>query len=144
MTIEVLHKFELNNKNQERIRTLYKQLNDTIIPRPLHQVLQEDNHVIFMVCKDEKEEIVGIALMATYKVVSGFRGLVEDVVVDEAYRGKGIGRMLMESLLEEARRKSIDEVMLFTGHHRTPAINLYKSLGFKIRESGVYNLSFRK
>lgn len=61
MTIEVLHKFELNDKNQERIRTLYKQLNDTIIPRPLHQVLQEDNHVIFMVCKDEKEEIVGIA-----------------------------------------------------------------------------------
>ncbi|AYN68160.1 GNAT family N-acetyltransferase [Euzebyella marina] len=144
MTIEVLHKFELNDKNQARIRALYRQLNATITPRALHQVLQEDNHVIFMVCKDEKGEIVGIALMATYKVVSGFRGLVEDVVVDEAYRGKGIGRKLMDSLLEEARRKGIDEVMLFTGHHRTAAINLYKSLGFKIRESGVYNLSFRK
>ena len=144
MTIQVLHKFELNENNIARILALYKQLNSIIVPRPLHQVLQEDNHVIFMVCKNDKEEIVGIALMATYKVVSGFRGLVEDVVVDEAYRGQGIGRKLMENLLEEAKRKSVDEILLFTGHHRTAAINLYKSLGFKIRESGVYNLNFRK
>ena len=42
MTIEVLHKFELNDKNQARIRALYRQLNATITPRPLHQVLQEE------------------------------------------------------------------------------------------------------
>lgn len=139
MTIEILHKFEIDEKIQNRISELYKQLNSIIVQRPLHQILQEDNHVLFAVCK-EGDDIVGIALMAMYKVISGYRGMVEDVVVDEAHRGKGIGRKLMEKLLEEARHRGLDEVLLFSGHHRTPAINLYKSLGFTLRPSGLYNL----
>ncbi|SHJ91930.1 GNAT family N-acetyltransferase [Pseudozobellia thermophila] len=139
MTIEVLHKFELDEKTQRRISELYKQLNSIIVQRPLHQILQEDNHVLFVVCK-EGDDILGIALMAMYKVISGYRGMVEDVVVDEAHRGKGIGRKLMEKLLEEARHRGLDEVMLFSGHHRKPAIGLYKSLGFQLRPSGLYNL----
>lgn len=139
MIIEILHKFELDEKVQLQIRELYKQLNATIEQRPLHQILQEDNHVVIAVCK-EKGRIVGIALMATYKVISGHRGMVEDVVVDTAHRGKGIGRKLMEKLIEEAKNRNIDEVLLFSGHHRKPAIKLYKSLGFNLRESGVYNM----
>lgn len=139
MAIEILRKFEIDEKTQFQIRELYKQLNATIEQRPLHQILQEDNHVIIAVSKEENA-IVGIALLATYKVISGYRGMVEDVVVDSAYRGKGIGRQLMEKLLEEAKNRNLDEVLLFSGHHRTPAISLYKSLGFSLRESGVYNL----
>ena len=78
------------------------------------------------VCR-EHDHIIGIALLATYIVISGHRGMVEDVVVDSAHRGKGIGRKLMEKVLEEAKNKNLDEILLFTGHHRLPAINLYKS-----------------
>jgi phosphinothricin acetyltransferase len=46
----------------------------------------------------------------------------------------------MEKLLEEGKHQGLDEILLFTGHHRKPAINLYKSLGFTVRESGLYNL----
>ncbi len=139
MMVEILKKSDINDTVRFQITELYKQLNDSIKQCPLHQILQEENHISFAVCSIENK-IVGIALLATYKVISGHRGMVEDVVVDAQHRGKGIGRKLMEKLLEEAKHKNLDGVLLFSGHHREAAIGLYKSLGFTLRESGVYNL----
>lgn len=139
MEIEILKKSDIDDTVRIQITALYKQLNDNIKQCPLHQILQEDNHVTFAVCSIE-QQIVGIALLATYKVISGHRGMVEDVVVDTEHRGKGIGRKLMEKLLEEAKNRHLDGVILFSGHHRKAAIKLYKSLGFTLRDSGVYNL----
>ena len=139
MEIEILKKSDIDDTVRFQITELHKQLNDSIKQCPLHQILQEDNHVIFAVCSIENQ-IVGIALLATYKVISGHRGMIEDVVVDTEHRGKGIGRKLMEKLLEEAKHRNLDSVLLFSGHHREAAISLYKSLGFTLRDSGVYNL----
>ncbi|MDT7830373.1 GNAT family N-acetyltransferase [Pricia sp. S334] len=139
MEIEILKKSDIDDTVRHQITELYYQLNDSLNQCPLHQILQEDNHVIFAVCIIE-EKIVGIALLATYKVISGHRGMIEDVVVDTEHRGKGIGRKLMEKLLEEAKKRNLNSVLLFSGHHRKAAISLYKSLGFTLRDSGVYNL----
>lgn len=139
MIVEILKKSDIDDTVRLQITELYRQLNDKIKQCPLHQILQEDNHVIFAVCSIENK-IVGIALLATYKVISGHRGMVEDVVVDTEHRGKGIGRKLMEKLLEEGKHRNLDSVLLFSGHHREAAINLYKSLGFTLRDSGIYNL----
>ncbi len=141
MTIEPLNSNDLNVNLQEEIYNLYKQLNSRIKQLPLKQVLEESNNVIVILCK-VNNNVVGIALLATYKVISGYRGMVEDVVVDASQRGKGIGRKLMNKLLEEGKRQGLDEILLFSGHHRTPAITLYKSLGFALRDSGLYSLKF--
>lgn len=139
MKIEPLIASQIDDTVQKRVNELFMQLNATIKQRPLHQIFENGNEV-FMVCCSDKSEIIGIASMAIYTVISGYKGMVEDVVVDAAYRGKGIGKKLMKKLLEEAQHRSLDEVLLFTGHHRTPAINLYKSLGFTLKESGLYTL----
>ena len=139
MVIDILCRSEVDGTTQDRIRELFKQLNADIEQRSLDEILHADNPVIFALCKIENH-IVGFALLATYKTISGYRGMVEDVVVDKAHRRMGIGRRLMEKLLEEARNRDLDLVMLFTGHHREAAIGLYKSLGFTKRESGIYNL----
>lgn len=139
MELKILRKKNLNQFVQTQISELYEQLNPDIHQRPLHQILEDGNQVIVAVCKEE-EKVIGIALMATYKVISGHRGTVEDVVVDKSQRGKGIGRQLMEKLLDEAKEQGLDEILLFSGHHRKPAIELYKSLGFTLRNSGLYNL----
>ncbi len=139
MEIEILKKSDIDDTVRHQITELYKQLNDKLKQCPLHQILQEDNHVVFAVCRIENQ-IVGIALLATYKVISGHRGMVEDVVVHTEHRGKGIGRKLMETLLQEAKKRNLDSVILFSGHHRKAAIGLYKSLGFTLRDSGLYNL----
>ena len=93
-----------------------------------------------MLCRLDNRA-VGIAILATYTVLSGRRGIVEDVVVDKNQRGQGIGKLLIKKLLEEGKRKQLDGIMLFSGHHRKAAILLYKSLGFTQRDSGVYQIT---
>lgn len=139
MTIELLTASELTETLQNQAANLYRQLNADNIQRPLKEILQADNNVLFVICKID-DTIAGTAILSTYKVISGYRGMVDDVVVDSAQRGKGIGRKLMEKLLEEGAKMGLDEIFLFTGHHRAPAIALYKSLGFNLRKSGLYNL----
>ena len=139
MNIETLKSSEVTLEIQNQVTDLYKQLNPDNTQKSLEEILRLDNNVIVLVCKIDIT-IVGIALLSTYKVISGYRGMIEDVVVDSAQRGKGIGRKLMKRLLEEGKKIGLDEILLFTGHHRSPAIALYKSLGFEMRNSGLYNL----
>ena len=139
MEISMLKEQDITDQLQSQVTALYKQLNADNIQRPLKEILDEGNKVHFAICTIN-DQLAGMALLATYKVISGHRGMVEDVVVDPAHRGKGIGRKLMEKLLEEGRELGLDGIMLFSGHHRTAAISLYESLGFTKRESGLYNL----
>lgn len=140
MIVELLTAEQVTESTQLQVANLYRQLNPNIEQRSLSEILAADNKVVIVIIGKADENIVGIALLSCYKVISGYRGLVEDVVVDASQRGKGIGKKLMRRLLEEGEKMGLDEILLFTGHHRTPAIALYKSLGFTMRESGVYNL----
>lgn len=139
MTIELLKEEEVTDSLQNEVANLYQQLNADNKQRPLKEILQSNNNVHVILCKIDSK-VVGTALLSTYKVISGYRGMVDDVVVDSQQRGKGIGRKLMERLLKEGKQLGLDEILLFTGHHRAAAISLYTSLGFTMRESGVYNL----
>lgn len=139
MRIYLLTSELLTDALQKDVVRLYRQLNAENKQRPIAEVLESTNTVSVAICQIDTT-LVGIALLSTYKVISGYRGLVEDVVVDTDHRGKGIGRKLMETLLDEARVLGLDEILLFTGHHRKPAIGLYTSLGFELRKSGIYNL----
>ncbi len=139
MTLEILTAEALTDNIQKQVADLYRQLNADNKQRPLREILQLNNNVVVIVCKIDND-VVGTALLSTYKVISGYRGMVDDVVVDTTQRGKGIGRKLMERLLKEGKNIGLDEILLFTGHHRAPAIALYKSLGFNMRQSGLYTL----
>lgn len=140
MDIDLLHQNEINKATQKQIQKLFKQLNSNIEQRSLNEVLDMNNNLIFVVYRED-DQILGMATMATYKAISGHKGMIEDVVVDGGQRGKGLGRKLMEKLLEEGKKMQLDEILLFSGHHRTAAIKLYTSLGFRLKDSGLYRLS---
>jgi phosphinothricin acetyltransferase len=137
MVLTLLKKNEVTLTLQTQLTTLYLQLNDKLKQLELATVLESEDQTAVAVCMDG-ETLVGIAMMAKYKVVSGYKGMIEDVVVSSEYRGQGIGRKLMEKLLEHAKSEKLDAILLFSGNHRTAAISLYKSLGFKLKESGLY------
>ncbi len=139
MIIELLHPDMINKDLQNNVTELYKQLNDSIQQLPIEHILQDNNNLILAICQED-DKLVGMAMMALYMVISGHKGMIEDVIVHEAHRGKGIGRKLMELLLEEGKKRQLTEILLFSGHHRKPAINLYKSLGFVLKDSGLYTL----
>ncbi|MEP2280569.1 GNAT family N-acetyltransferase [Maribacter sp.] len=137
MDIKLITLNEVTSELQSQLTELYKQLNSELTQLDIASALSDYNTTEVVVCLDN-EKLVGIAMMAKYKVVSGHKGMIEDVVVSSDYRGQGIGRKLMEKLLEQAEASKLDDVLLFSGHHRTAAISLYKSLGFQLKESGMY------
>jgi ribosomal protein S18 acetylase RimI-like enzyme len=73
------------------------------------------------------ETIIGFALYyIRYSTWKGSRMYLEDIVVNEAYRGKGIGSQLFEKLIEEAREKELGGIAWQVLEWNEPAINFYK------------------
>ncbi|SEM32180.1 phosphinothricin acetyltransferase [Chryseobacterium taichungense] len=139
MQIVVLNKTSLNANTQSQVYELFKQLSPDKKQLKLDEILMENNPVTLLGCFIE-DRIVGIASMAIYKVISGKKGWIEDVIVDENYRGIGIGMRLIEKLMAISSEQQLSEVLLFTEEHRTSAISLYEKLGFSRKESNIYTL----
>jgi phosphinothricin acetyltransferase len=137
MEIKLIKKTDISEQLQNQLSELYLQLNSELKQLPLQTILKETENLDVAACFEDNL-LIGIAMMAKYKVISGHKGMIEDVVVSQDHRGKGIGRELMELLLERAKECKLNDVLLFSGHHRTPAISLYKSLGFTLKDSGLY------
>ena len=94
MKIALLQSSDINSDIEEQLAGLFRQLNSNIKQVDLSQVLDPENPISLVYCR-EGDKVLGLALMCTYTVVSGKKGWVEDVVVDVAHRGQGIGRRLM-------------------------------------------------
>ena len=75
--------------------------------------------------------IVGMTTLCLRHPLSGVKGTTEDVVVSKDHQGKGIGRMLMQKLIETARDNKAHFISLTSKPDKKPAHKLYESLGFK-------------
>ena len=139
MTLTILQKKDITPAIKKQVHDLFQVLNADINQWAIDEVLSQGNAFICACCWED-EKLIGMASLATYKAISGYKGMVEDVVVSEAFRGKGLGRKLMERLIAESRNLQLSEILLFSGHHRKPAIALYTSLGFNLKNSGLYTL----
>ncbi|MBL6669326.1 MAG: GNAT family N-acetyltransferase [Flavobacteriaceae bacterium] len=139
MKIDVLKEEDLNSILQDQISELFKQLSPHTKQIQLHKIVGNKNQITMAYCI-ENDKIIGIASMCIYKVISGNKGWIEDVVVDKNSRGKGIGKKLMQKLLEIGKEKELSEILLFTEDHRTHAIHLYNKLGFQEKESRIFTL----
>ena len=137
MKIDILKKSDIHSNTQNQVSDLFKQLGGNKKQIPLNEIFDGKNQISLAYCSENKE-IIGIALMCTYTVLSGKKGWIEDVVVNSEHRGKGIGRKMINKLLEVGKEKNLSEILLFTEDHRKPAINLYSDLGFKVKESRIY------
>jgi ribosomal protein S18 acetylase RimI-like enzyme len=87
---------------------------------------------------DAHGPIVAAGCLAVYRAPTGVRAIVEDVVVDEAHRGRGVGEYLLVSLLELARRKGARSVSLTSNPDRAAANRLYLRIGFSRRQTNSY------
>ena len=82
--------------------------------------------------------IIGTATLGTFRTPTGLHGWIEDVVVDQDYRRQGIGKILTEACLEQARRLGLREVNLTSRSARCAANQLYQAMGFIRRETNLY------
>ncbi|WP_250003734.1 GNAT family N-acetyltransferase [Actinoplanes sp. M2I2] len=84
--------------------------------------------------------IVGTLTLVTFPIPSGLRAWIEDVVVDEAARGHGVGAALTQAAIDLARADGARTVDLTSRPAREAANRLYERLGFHRRDSKVYRL----
>jgi len=85
--------------------------------------------------------IVGTLTLAVFRIPTGVRAWIEDVVVDESARGHGAGEALNIAALEEARRRGCVTVDLTSRPSREAANRLYERLGFVRRETNIYRFT---
>jgi ribosomal protein S18 acetylase RimI-like enzyme len=87
-------------------------------------------------------DIVGSLTLVLFRIPTGRRAIIEDVVVDEAARGRGVGEALTLAALDRAQAAGVGTVDLTSRPSRESANRLYQRLGFELRETNVYRYSF--
>jgi ribosomal protein S18 acetylase RimI-like enzyme len=87
---------------------------------------------------DRDDEIVGSLTLALFRIPTGLRAWIEDVVVDGEARGRGVGEALSRFALERARQAGAKTVDLTSRPSREAANRLYQRIGFELRSTNVY------
>ncbi|MCC7367285.1 MAG: GNAT family N-acetyltransferase [Chloroflexi bacterium] len=91
-----------------------------------------------LVARDERDTVVGTASVVVVMTISGWVARLEDVVVDTATRGQGVGAALTSAALALARDRGVEHLDLTSAPHREAANRLYRRLGFQARTTNVY------
>jgi ribosomal protein S18 acetylase RimI-like enzyme len=87
--------------------------------------------------------IVGMSTLVTFRIPTGLRAWVEDVVVDESARRTGVGEVLTQAMIDRAREKGCVTVDLTSRPSREAANNLYVKMGFVPRDTNIYRYDVR-
>lgn len=98
---------------------------------------------VLFVARDSDGRIVGSLTLAMFRIPTGIRAWIEDVVVDSQVRGKGVGSLLVRAAVSRAEAVGARTVDLTSRPSRTDANRLYMSLGFEPRETNVYRYNSR-
>lgn len=102
----------------------------------LAEIISAPSTVLFIARLDE--HIVGTLTLATFRIPTGVRAWIEDVVVDAAARGHGVGEALNQAAILEAHHRGAITVDLTSRPSREAANRLYQRIGFVARDTNVY------
>jgi ribosomal protein S18 acetylase RimI-like enzyme len=127
----------------EAMRRLVPQLSTSADPpdeKALQAIVGSEATTLLAARADGK--IVGLLALALFPIPTGVRAWIEDVIVDEAARGQGIGETLTREALSLARAAGARTVDLTTRPSREAAGRLYERVGFAARSTRVYRYTF--
>ncbi len=120
--------------------SLIPQLSSSSPPPPraeLEEIVRSDaTHLL--VARDEQGSILGSMTLVVFRIPTGVRAWIEDVVVDSAARGRGVGEALNRAALDLARERGARTVDLTSRPSREAANRLYRRIGFVQRDTNVY------
>ena len=105
----------------------------------LTQLIKSESSTLLVAREpDENGLIAGVLCLIIYRVPTGVRSIIEDVIVDENMRRRGIGEALVREAIERAREAGAGGVALTSHPQREAANRLYQSLGFELRKTNPY------
>jgi ribosomal protein S18 acetylase RimI-like enzyme len=140
MQIEIVN--EGTVELQDAFQRLVPQLTNNNPPPSLNDLtaLVRDSSSTLMVARGDAGKIIGALTLTVYRVPTGVRSIIEDVIVDNSARGGGVGEALMKRAVEIAREKGASNISLTCNPMREAANKLYQRMGFKKRETNAYQI----
>lgn len=141
MTVEIRRITEVSDALEEAFARLMPQLSPRLgapSREELRRVAGSETGELLAAVAGER--IVGVLTLAWYDAPSGRKAWIEDVVVDAAARGRGIGEALVREALALARREGVARVMLTSNAARRAAHRLYERMGFVRYETDCFRL----
>lgn len=91
-----------------------------------------------LLARGDDGTILGSLTLVLFRIPTGLRAWIEDVVVDDAARGQGVGEALNRYAIDVAAERGARSVDLTSRPSREAANRLYRRLGFVARETNVY------
>ena len=129
----------------EPLRQRLEELQNQLTPQPsllseqtLRAVLDDSASHLYLL--EEESRVVGMLTLGIYHSPTGSKAWIEDVVVDDACRGRGYGRALVAHAIEEAKRAGVKQLMLTSNSLRVAANKLYQAMGFEKKETNCYKM----
>lgn len=129
----------------EALSRLLPQLNPdlpALTQERLDRVVNDPATTLLIARGDEDETIIATASVLVYMTPAHVKARIEDVVVDDSVRGKGVGKELVLRCVEVARESGAEIVELQSARWRQVANKLYPKIGFELRDSNLYRISF--
>ena len=124
------------------VNSLLPQLSKSARPLTLDElraIIESDASHLLLATEDGR--IHGMLTLAVFRIPTGVRAWVEDVVVAESSRGKGTGKALLDAAIRLARERGAKTVDLTSRPSREAANRLYRKAGFEQRETNVYRFA---
>ena len=112
----------------------------TLSEEMFKQLLASENSHLFFLMQDE--QVAGMLTVGIYYSPTGGKAWIEDVVVDEAFRGQGLSKLLVAHAIQFVESKQIPLLMLTSNPTRVAANKLYQAMGFGRKETNVYRMTF--
>ena len=131
---------EATDELVDAFQRLVPQLTNNNPPPSLDQLaaLVKSESSTLLIARADDSSIVGALSLTVYRVPTGIRSIIEDVVVDEVARAQGIGEALMRRAIDIAKQKGAAHITLTSNPKRDAANRLYLRMGFKLRETNAY------
>jgi len=102
------------------------------------QAILDDERLHLLLARDPMGVIAGSVTLILYRVPTGLRARIEDLVVSPRHRGLGLGKALMEHAMQAARQAHAHVLDLTSNPSRLEANQLYLALGFTRWDTNVY------
>lgn len=137
--MEIFEAREVTDELVAAFQTLVPQLS-TSNPAPTRAQIQEmvDSPAVIVLMAREEGRLVGSLSLVVFRIPTGVRAWIEDVVVDGSMRGKGLGEALTRAALERAKELHVKTVDLTSRPSRESANRLYQRVGFEARQTNLY------
>ena len=141
--IKIFEVTEMSQKVYDAFERLLPQLSSSAkIPTwdELSDLIASKAGIVLAAVDDEdpEEKILGTMTLVVFRIPTGVRAWVEDVVVDKVARGQGIGEKLIRASIERAKEEGAKTIDLTSRPSRVEAHRLYKRCGFEMRETCVF------